>query len=497
MIRLFLSFALSGLVLQCDVLTANYDNSRTGATTTETILTPTLVSSQFGRLGSWSVDGCVYAQPLYVSGSTNRIFVATDHSSIYALNADSPGSSALWSVNLATSLTFGGDFVCGRVGCTATPVINNGVLYAVCVNSANVWKLYSLNISDGSAFHAPVTISGTANGGLTFDGSRQQARAGLLAANGNIYFAFGSYGDSSPWQGWIFSYDAITLAQSAIFCTVNSSTGKAGIWMTGGGIAADGSGNIYLTVGNGDFDGTNNFGECVLKLSSTLTVLDYLVDSAWATYNAIDADQGSGRVILAGTRLMTGGKNGYWWVADQSNLGHVQNHAAPSSQVQAWSNQISLFDATAFANNALYTIDNEHVNASLPAGIQKNVYNGATFTTSPSASQFSYPTYLSGIAHSSNGAANGILWVNSCETFTPSALTTGALRAFNASDLTLLYDSTAKAGHAVGNCAKYSSPTVANGKVYVGTFSNSVVAFGPIRTSLSGAVKLSGGATIQ
>jgi len=422
--------------------------------------------------------------------------VATDNDTVYAFNADGCGS-AIWSQHLDTpKTTTDTNFSAAKVGCTSTPVIDSsaGVIYLVCVNSTDVWKLFALNISDGSTFHAAVTISGTAQG-LTFDSTSHQARTALLLSGGKVDFGFASYNDGGTWQGWAFAYNSTTLAQTAVFVTVNTSGGRGGIWQAGGGMAADGSGNVYCTVGNGSFDGTNNFGECILKLNSSLVVQDYLVNSGWATLNTNDTDQGSGRPILVGTRVMSGGKNGVWWITDQSNMGHTQVAASPSSQVQDWAGQIELFDASAFANNGLYTIDNSHVNPALPAGIQRNTYNGTTFTTTPSATSYVYPTYMSGVAYSSNGASNGILWVNSCQVYNLDVTQVGALRAFDGTTLSLLYDSTAKAGDAVGNCAKYVSPTVANGKVYLSTFSNTVVVFGPMGGGqLSSKSVLAGGA---
>ena len=263
---------------QTPVLTQHNNNARTGSYTTETILTPANVNqSTFGKVFSYSVDGRIYAQPLYVpgvaipgKGTHNVVYIATEHDSVYAFDADSNGgvnSTPLWQITLldsahgaasgATSVPNGdvstADIV-PEIGITSTPVIDpsTGTIYVVgktkegtASSPTYVQRLHALDITTGAEkFGGPATISasvpGTGNGSsggtLKFDPKWQNNRSGLLLQNGVIYIAYGSHGDNGPWHGWMFAYSASTLHQLSVYCTTSSGSGS-GVWMAGANVS--------------------------------------------------------------------------------------------------------------------------------------------------------------------------------------------------------------------------------------------------------------------
>src|ERR1700730_8679294 len=137
---------------QVNVTTARNDIARTGQNLSETILTPANVNAtQFGKLFAQAVDGYMYAQPLYLSGVTingsvhNVVFVATEHDSVYAFDADNTSgtnSSPLWQASMLTAAhgassgattEIGNNDISPEIGVTGTPVIDpgSGTLYVV------------------------------------------------------------------------------------------------------------------------------------------------------------------------------------------------------------------------------------------------------------------------------------------------------------------------------------------------------------------------------
>ena len=313
------------------VLTYHSDNARTGQNLSETILTPTNVNSQqFGKLQSYPLDGLVYAQPLYVanvtipgSGSRNLVYVATEHDSVYAFDADGRSSDPLWQkafINPAagitpvpsSSLPRGG--IASEGGITGTPVIDpaTGILYVVSFTSESgsiVYRLHALdittgaeNVNGGVAIQASVPGTGDGNdgqGNVIFNPAQHLQRPGLLLSKGVVYVAFGSFWDTDPYHGWLMGYDAQTLQQVSVFnVTPNGSRGS--IWMSGGGPAADSDGNIFVGTANGTFDadsGGANFGESILKVGAGtggLSMLDYFTPTTHGYLDEEDFDLGSG-----------------------------------------------------------------------------------------------------------------------------------------------------------------------------------------------------------
>jgi len=420
-----LAFLLPSLVLaQTPVLTQHNNNARLGAYTTETILTPANVNQNtFGKLFRYTVDGRIYAQPLYMpnlaipgKGTHNVVFVATEHDSVYAFDADSNGgsnSAPLWQITLldsahgaasgATTVPNGdistADLV-PEIGITGTPVIDasTGTLYVVgktkegsVANPAYVQRLHALDIGTGAEkFGGPVTISaslsgtgtGSSAGVLPFDPKWQLNRAGLLLQNGVVYVAFGSHGDNGPWHGWVLSYSASTLQKLSAYCTTPNGFGS-GTWMAGTGLAADvidpvnkPYGRMFIATGNGTFDATPpysnsmDYGDDIVRLDLSggiLTVQDSFTPFNQASLSSADADLASGGVLLLPDQstgghthlLAQAGKEGKIYLVDRDNMGGFNSSADNIVQAVPNPNNINftggLWSAPAFWNNTLYT----------------------------------------------------------------------------------------------------------------------------------------------
>ena len=309
--RLFVLIFLQGLATavwsQINVTTFHYDNARTGQNTQETVLTPANVNAtQFGKLFTISVDGYVYAQPLYLAnvqniagGTHNVLYIATQHDSVFAIDADS--GAILWQtsfINPSSGVTTVSDTEVGctdivpEIGITSTPVIDtsSGTLYLVVKTNENgqfFQRLHALDVTSGAEkFGGPVVIAATVNGvgeggeTVSFNPLKQNNRPGLLLENGHVIIAWASHCDKVPFHGWLMSYAASTLAQEAVF---NSSPngGLAGVWMSGDGVAADANGNYYFATGNGSYSGStsNDYGDSIVQLgpasNGTLPVVDW------------------------------------------------------------------------------------------------------------------------------------------------------------------------------------------------------------------------------
>ena len=296
-------FALAATFTTAQVTTSQYDNARTGATLNETVLTPQNVNAaQFGRLGAFSVDGLVYAQPLFVpgveipgKGKHNVLYVATEHDSVYAFDADRPGSEPLWHVNFldkqhdidsVSARGIGCPLIAPEVGITSTPVIDlpSGTLYVLArTRLVHTFKddfyhhLHALAITNGAEkFGGPVRIeasvpgkgAGSVNGQVLFNPYRENPRASLLLSNGAVYLSWASSCDIDPYHGWIMAYDAHTLAQRAVL-NITPDGNEGGIWQSDTGPAADASGNVFVPTGNGKFDagaGGRDFGDSVVEV---------------------------------------------------------------------------------------------------------------------------------------------------------------------------------------------------------------------------------------
>ena len=267
-----------------DVLTYHNDNARTGQNLSETVLNLTNVSSNtFGRLFTISVDSKVDAQPLYAAavsipgmGTHNVLFVATEHDSVYALDADT--GTVLWQVSLLKpGETTSDDRGCGQVepeiGVTSTPVIDRhvglqSIIYLVAMSkdgTGNYFqRLHALNLATGQEqFGGPVDIQavfpGTGDnstgGNVVFDPKQYKERPGLLLLNHVVYTSWSSHCDIRPYTGWVIGYDQSSLKQVNVL-NIAPNGSKASIWASGAGPATDSGGNIYVLAANGTFDTT-------------------------------------------------------------------------------------------------------------------------------------------------------------------------------------------------------------------------------------------------
>ena len=521
MTRLTLLIALTvpvaGLHAQIDVLTANYDNNRTNANMNEGLLNTNNVNpTQFGKLYSFAVDGEVYTQPLYVhglvipgKGTFNVLYVATMHNSVYAFDADATaGAAPLWQVNLGTSIDPASFSIAGaspysdilnEIGILGTPVIGRtrNVIYVVSetiVSGNAAFYLHALNLGTGAEeLNGPVEIqavvAGTGwggtndavNGALPLIPIDHLQRPGLLLANNSVYVGFGSHGDYAPWHGWIVAYDAANLQkQTAIFNTTPSSAGSA-IWQSGRGLAADASGNVYCTTGNGNYDGVVSWGETVLQLTPGLNVTDWFTPQEYAAWTDDDADFGSsGPALLPGTNLLVAaGKTGVVALLDRTNLGH---QALDTDALQTF--QAAPDSGFSIFNSALWNLSTGPLFFIWPSDATLRAYQmqQGLFNTTPVSANSSVQNALpfSGLSVSSNGSVpgSGILWATSAAAGSfPRA---GTLHAFNAENVgTEIWNSSMQgAGAAMGNFVKFVNPTVVNGKVFVPTGSGQLVVYG-------------------
>jgi hypothetical protein len=511
---------LCALWWNCHVSVLSYHNdlARTGQNLNEKLLTPASVSSaHFGRLFSYPVDGQVYTQPLYLPGVIipgkgihNVVFIATEHDSVYAFDADNDLAAPLWQVSFlnpaqgittAASADLSCSSIAPEVGITATPVIDQatGTLYVVAMteetSSGNyVHRLHALDVATGaekagSPVEIQASVPGTGNGNtiVPFEPWLYKERAGLLLLNGVVYTSWSSQCDSGNYHGWIIGYDTKTLQQAAVFTdTPNWDAGS--FWQGGAAPAADASGNIYVVSANGTFDanlGGSDLAESILKLSTGqgLAVADYFTPYDADALSDKDLDLGSSGALLlpdgAGSPahphlLVSGSKSGTVYLVDRDHLGQFQPDGN-SQIVQSLQSAVGpIFGIPAYFNNTVYfSAAHDQVKAfSIRAGL---------LSTAPvSASSSTFAMFGTVPSISANGAANGILW-----TIDPA----GMLHAYDAADLShQLYQGS------IGSSVKFSTPTIANGKVYVGT-PDSLVVFGlqdPTPPSVAAVVNADG-----
>ena len=505
------------------VLTWHNDNARSGQIINETLLQPANVnSSTFGKLFTIPVDGHVDAQPLYVPAVNiggalhNVLVVATESDSVYAFDADT--GAVLWHASLllpgetTSEPVYGCGQVSPQIGVTSTPVIDpgagpNGAVYVVAMskdsNGNYFQRLHALDlVTKAELFGGPVAIQATypgsgdnsSGGKVVFEPKAYKDRAGLLLLNGIVYTSWASHCDIRPYTAWVIGYDRLTLQQvNVIDLTPNGSEGS--IWGSGAGPAADAGGNVYLLMANGAFDTTlnasgfpnqGNYGNAFVKLSSagrTLTVADYFAMDNDISEDDGDVDLGSGGAMLLppltdsqkrSRNLAVGaGKDGNLYVVDTGNMGKFSPSSNQVYQELTGALPGGIWSAPAWFNGSVYY-------GSVGSHIQAFPFANGLFTANPATTgtSFGYPGATPSV--SANGSNYGIVWAS--ENTNPAAL-----HAYRADDLsTELYNSNQATGSrdhfGAGN--KFITPTVANGKVYVGT-TNGVGVFGLLHCSYS------------
>jgi len=506
------------------VVTYHNNLARDGTNTQEYALTTNIVkTATFGKLFSCPVDGAAYTQPLWVPGLSvggvfrNTIFVATQHDSLYAFDADVSPCSQLWHVNLLDAAHGGtsgettvptGDVGSGfqdilpEIGVTGTPVIDlaSETLYVVSKSEGPAdsfhQRLHALDLITGNEkFAGPINIAasvpgtgdGSVGGILNFDSRNQGQRGALTLVNGIVYIVWASHEDHDPYHGWLLGYDAGTLAQVAVF-NANPNGSRGGIWMAGGAPAVDGSGSLYLSTGNGTFDGnsgtppSDDFGDTVMKVgtSSGLSLVDWFTPFNQAFLDGQDVDLGASGVVILPDQtsgpahlLVAGGKEGRLYLLDRDAMGNycAACTTTDTNILQSFLAAPAIFGTPAIWQNKLYLGGTSDALSLFAFDATTGNFN--TVASSQSATSFQFPGPTPSL--SSQGASGGVLWaIDSSRYGIPSAFGMGPaiLHAYDAANLSSeLWNSSlaANSRDAAGNAVKFTVPTVANGKVYIGT----------------------------
>jgi hypothetical protein len=509
------------------VVTQHNDVARTGANLAEATLSPTNVQpTQFGKVFDRTVDDQIYGQPLVLAdvampkGTTNVLYVATMNDTVYAFDADSTSATApLWQVSFLTQgVTPVNHDMVGQTGCSgmysdisgnigveSTPVIDptTKTLYVVAKTlegGAQVYRLHALDAVTGSErpsspvviqASVPGTGAGSQNGTLAFDASVQNQRAGLALINGTVYVGFGAYCDSDNYHGWLLGYDPATLKQTAVLNTTPHGLGGA-IWSSGQAPAADASGNLYVIAGNGPIMPPSNVGiqaggvdlsQTALKLSPDLALLDWFMPNDWQMQDTADSEMGSsGLLVVPQSQLVvTGSKSSTLYVLGTASLGKYQAgsdsqiaqkiavgageiHGGPiawalpgGTRVYAWAEQDAL---------RAYAVSGQQLQPMAAGDVSGVPWPGG-----------------GNMSLSANGttAGTGIVWANMAAAAGANngMVVPGVLRAADATSLATLYDSSQNATRdSCGSYAKFSTPTIANGKVYLSSFSGQVCVYG-------------------
>ena len=505
-----LTFALPASRLQAQVLTSQMNAARTGADTSETLLTPRNVNARdFGHRFRIPADGDVFAQPLVLphvrlaDGQVRDIvFIATEHCSVDAWDAHVTSVRPIWHTSFIkpgagiTSIPFREvqcPFIQPEVGITCTPTIDpgSGTIYVLARTREAVsggavryvQRLHALDVRTGrERAGSPVEIratvqgkgDGAANGKLEFDPLRENPRASLLLTQGRIVLCWASSCDVGPYHGWVMAFDASTLAARGVLATTPDAR-QGGIWQSDTGPAADGAGRIFAITGNGGFDadrGGSDLGNSVLALSADgdlMRVTDSFTPFDQAELDAQDGDLGSGGPILAGgdatgpARLVFASKDGKLYVLDPQHLGGY-HEGRDAGAVQSFASSHGEYGAPAYWNGHVYIQGSD---APLRDHALRNgqldpqpVAHSAAVMPNPGAT----PTV------SAHGARDGIVWMIQSKPF-GAADRPAILRAFDAANVgrELWTSEQDSARDRAGVALRFTIPAVSGGNVYVGT----------------------------
>ncbi len=502
-----LTLALAGISAVAQVTTSQYDNQRTGATLSEGILTPENVNvKQFGRLGGFKVDGAVYAQPLFIpsleipgKGKQDVLFVATEHDSVYAFNADRPNDPPLWHVSLLDKKR--GDttvsardvqcpFIEPEVGITSTPVIDlkRGTLFVLARTMAGHFfgdseyfqHLHALAITTGAEkFGGPKLITasvpgrgtGARNGQVRFDALLQNPRASLLLVNDLLYLTWASSCDRDPYHGWVMAYDPQSLAQKAVL-NVTPDGDQGGIWASDTGLGADTNGDIYVPTGNGTFDasaGGRDYGDSVLKLApqgSSIVVRDYFTPHDQAQLSDADADLGSSGPLLLPDQpaphrhlLLQPTKASVIYVIDRDRMGKFQSDG--DAVVQRIRMRGGGYGAMAYWNgHVFFACSDDYLR-------DYAVQNGKLTLSTSSSIGFANPGATPSV--SANGKKDAIVWAVATKTWDGPGRP-AILYAFNANSIEQpIYTSEKNSKRdRAAMATRFVIPVVAKGQVYFG-----------------------------
>lgn len=499
---------------QVSVTTSRNDNSRDGQNLNETILTPGNVNvNGFGKVFSQNVQGYVYAQPLYVPnvsipglGTHNVVYVATEHDIVYAFDADNNtglNANPLWRTSFIApkrgiTTVSSNDVGCGdlvpEIGITSTPVIDtgSGTIYVLAKTKENgtfVQRLHALDITTGRERRgSPVEIKakvkgsgdGSSHGVLTFDPLRQAQRPGLLLQNGTVYIGWASHCDNGPYHGWVMSYNAKSLKQTAVWNSTPNG-GLGGVWQGGTGIAADQNNHLFFATGNGTYDGKkggNDFSDTIVKLGLPtqdhhMPLLDWFTPYDQGYLSGGDIDVGSGGVLMLPDQgkgaphrhlLLQVGKSGSIYLINRDRLGHY-NSQNNNQIVEDLENAIGgLWSTPAWWNNNVYFGGAGDVLRQFTFDSSTGLLStGAEYVT-PTA--FGYPGTNPSV--SANQDTGAIVWAIETDQYGSGG--SSILHAYDATDVgSELYNTTQNNSRDdPGGAVKFSVPTVANGRVYVG-----------------------------
>jgi hypothetical protein len=500
------TFASAGFA---QVTTSQYDTFRTGANLHERTLTPQNVNArQFGKLGAFQVDGPVYAQPLFIpnveipgKGAHDVLYVATEHDSVYAFDANRPGDPPLWRVSFldkTRGVTVPSEddvqcpFIRPEVGITSTPVIDlqTGTLYALARTKIRhpvapdefFQHLHALAITTGAEkFGGPRLISasvlgngrGSEKGHIAFDPLKENPRAALLLAKGVLYLTWASSCDVDPYHGWILAYDPQTLAQRAVL-NVTPDGSEGGIWLSDAGPAADADGNVFVPIGNGTFNanaGGHDYGDSVLKLAlegSSLAIRDFFTPHDQSRISDADSDVGSsGPLVLPdqpGSHrhlLLQPTKDSTIYVIDRDRMGKFQSNG--DALVQMVKMTGGGFGAIAYWNgHAFFAASDDHLR-------DFAIKNGVLIPVRSSSIKFANPGATPSV--SADGNKNAIVWAISTKTWNGPDNKPAVLYAFDATRLgEPLYTSEQNSQRDRAALAtRFVFPLVVNGRVYFGT----------------------------
>ena len=508
-----------GVTALSGVIEYHNDQTRAGVNSQELALTPSNVNaSTFAKLFSCPVDAPVYPQTLWVAdlpisgGKHNVIFTATSHNTVYAFDADANPCVTYWSKNLIpsgetwpTALNMGSQDIEPDVGIVGTPVIDPAtkILYVV-TKTKTVGtnarlagdchqRLHALSLIDGSEtangpfeLTSAITVAGSGDGSngtrLPFDPFHENQRPGLALMNNTVYLSWGSHNDQKPWHGWIMGFNKSDLRAAPILFNATPNGEGAGIWMAGGAPSIDSNNNIYVITGNGDYDGTTEFGDSFLKFNLSLALQDWFTPSDEAVLNSSNSDLGSGgaavladlpsapvKHLLIGGGKAGSGQNGELYLINRDAMGHLEGSGP--ALVQKFPVMRQLYATPAFWNNTLFI-----AGANGPLNAYALSPTTSLFNPVPvSHSSGLFPEKGATASVSSNGNSHGIVWAVDTSMYGGlSRAGTGpaVLHAYDATNLGRELWNSAQASanrDQAGVAVKFTVPTIANGKVYIGS----------------------------